>query len=168
MVTLKITFKGMGASKKNSQHIVTDKRTGRQYIVQHKRFKRWVSLVRPKVQQWMDKQAEKYGFIYPLAHVKLRIKLYFGDLKERDGVGREQALLDMFVERKVMLNDSWLNCDSVHWDAFLDRDNPRIEVYIVVVNPDQSEWLKFLKEKKSKSKRLKSTITIRSKSLPIE
>jgi hypothetical protein len=166
MVTLKITFKGKGASKKNSQHIVTNKATGRQYIVQHKRYKRWVALVRPQVQQFMDKQAAKYGFIYPLAHVKLRIRMYFPDLKVRDGVGREQALLDMLVSRNLLYDDGWTNCDSVHWDAFLDRERPRIEVYIVIVNAEKSEWMQFLKEK-SKSKRLRSSTTI-STPIPIE
>lgn len=167
MVTLKITFKGIGASKKNHQHIVTLE-GGRQIIAQHKRYKNWVKGVKPQVEAWMAKQAEKYGFIYPLAHVKMRCKMFFPDLKERDGVGREEAIFDMFRAHKLILNDSWINCDSFHWDAALDRENPRIEVYIVVIDPDQSQWLKFLKQK-SRSKRLKATTTIRTSTpIPIE
>lgn len=154
MVTLKLTLKGVVASKKNSQFIATNKKTGKQWILEHQRYRDWHDSVRIEIRQWMEAQAKKYKLIYPLAYVKLKIFFYFPDLKERDGVNREQGLFDTFVDLKLLMNDSWLNCDECHWVAKLDRKRPRTEIYIVVKDADRTPWHDHLKEK-SRSKRIK-------------
>ena len=63
---------------------------------------------------------------------KLQINFYEGDLKrDVDNIGfGTKFILDSLVEMGVLENDSRKYVTGVHYDVFLDRNNPRVEVEI--------------------------------------
>jgi hypothetical protein len=157
-IVLQCTLPGLGASKKNQQRFARNKKTGQQYLIQNERYVEWLEDVQGLLRPWMAKQAEKYNLVFPLAQLRIRIIYYFPDLKVRDGPGKEQALFDMFTGIGLVLDDDWKNVDDCHWTARLDRERPRTQLYITVVQEDESEWMQHLVKKKSSSKRLKKAI----------
>jgi nucleoid DNA-binding protein len=157
-IVLQCTLPGLGASKKNQQRFARNKKTGQQYLIQNERYVEWLDIVKEQLRPWMAEQAEKHNLVFPLAQIRLRIIYYFPDMKVRDGPGKEQALFDMFTGIKMVLDDDWKNIDDCHWTARLDRKRPRTDLYITVVQQDQSEWMDHLVRKKSRSKRLKQVI----------
>lgn len=124
--SLRLIILGNPATKKNSQQIYRNAKTGKSFITQSKRYKEYA-----KTFLWQVPYQAKININYP---VNLKC-IYYRQTKHRvDLVNLLNATNDLLVEAGVLEDD---NCkivfshdgSEVRWD----KDNPRVEIEITEV-----------------------------------
>ena len=111
-------------SKKNSQRIVINKRTGYPMIIQseiYKNFERDCGIFLKKYQNNI--------ITYP---VNLKCLFYVSDKRKRDLTNLENAIADILVKYKILEDDNYNIIAS--WDGsriiYEPKSDPRIEIEI--------------------------------------
>lgn len=109
-------------SKKNSQSIVFNKRTGRQMIIQNKVYTQY------------EKDCKEYMPIidnpidYP---INLKCTYYVGDARARDIVNFIEASQDILVKYKILKDDNYNIVASLDGSSMqIDRKKPRCIIEI--------------------------------------
>lgn len=110
-------------SKKNSQEIVFNKRTGHRMVIQNKKYTEF------------EKECKKYIPIlreppinYP---INLKCKFYVPDARKRDIANYIEAIQDILVKYKVLSDDNYHIVSSLNGCSMeIDRENSRIEINI--------------------------------------
>ena len=110
-------------SKKNSQEIVFNKRTGRRMVIQNKKYTEF------------EKECKKYIPIlreppinYP---INLQCKFYVCDARKRDIANYIEAIQDILVKYRLLEDDNYKIISSLNGCSMeIDRENPRCEIYI--------------------------------------
>ena len=109
-------------SKKNSQEIVFNKRTGRRMVIQNKRYTDF------------EKECKKYIPILkePIDRpVNLQCKFYVCDARRRDIANYIEAIQDVLVKYRLLEDDNYKIISSLNGCSMeIDRENPRIEIEI--------------------------------------
>lgn len=109
-------------SKKNSQEIVFNKRTGHRMVIQNKRYTEYEKECKkyiPKLEKPID---------YP---INLQCKFYVCDARKRDLANYIEAIQDILVKYNVLEDDNYNIVSSLNGcDMEISRDNPRVEIYI--------------------------------------
>lgn len=110
-------------SKKNSQEIVFNRKTGRRMVIQNKKYTEF------------EKECKKYIPIlreppinYP---INLKCKFYVPDARKRDIANYLEAIQDVLVKYKILEDDNYNIVASIDGCSMqIDRENPRIEIEI--------------------------------------
>ena len=109
-------------SKKNSQNIVINKKTGRLMVVQNKVYTQYEKDCKeymPKLDNPID---------YP---INLKCCYYVGDARARDIVNFIEATQDILVKYKVLKDDNYNIVASLDGSSMqIDRENPRCVIEI--------------------------------------
>lgn len=135
MNKLKLEYKGVIYSKKNSKRIVTNWRTRRPIIVSNRNAKNQERAmaydfeIQARREGWPElEQTEEQRANH---QYRIEIEVWQKDLRRRDLDNQATAILDGLVASGVILDDS---CDmvqklSVEYKG-VDRDDPRAEITI--------------------------------------
>lgn len=116
-------------SKKNSQNIVFNKKTGRRLIIQNERYTEF------------EKESKKYMPILdkPIDYsVNLKCTFYVCDARKRDIANYIEAIQDILVKYKVLEDDNYNIISSLNGCSMqIDRDNPRTIIEIETIKKEQ-------------------------------
>lgn len=110
-------------SKKNSQEIVFNRKTGHRMVIQNKKYTEF------------EKECKKYIPIlneppinYP---INLKCEFYVPDARKRDIANYLEAIQDVLVKYKLLEDDNYGIVASIDGCSMqIDRENPRIEIEI--------------------------------------
>lgn len=109
-------------SKKNSQEIVFNRKTGRRMVIQNKRYTEY------------EKECKKYmpSLDKPINYpINLKCKFYVCDARKRDIANYIEAIQDIMVKYKILEDDNYNIVSSLDGCSMeIDRENPRCEIYI--------------------------------------
>ena len=119
---LKIEIPVKPRSKKNSQEIVFNRKTGHRMVIQNKRYIEF------------EKECKKHLPILdkPIdCPVNLQCKFYVKDARRRDIVNFLNAIQDILVKFKVLKDDNYNIITSLDGCSMeINREYPHIEIYI--------------------------------------
>ena len=119
---LKIMLPINTRSKKNSQEIVFNRRTGKRMVIQNKRYTEFEK----ECKQYMPKLEKPIN--YP---INLSCKFYVCDARKRDIANYIEAIQDILVKYKVIDDDNYNIVSSLDDCSMeIDRTSPRCEIYI--------------------------------------
>lgn len=110
-------------SKKNSQEIVFNRKTGHRMVIQNKKYTEF------------EKECKKYIPIlreppinYP---INLKCEFYVPDARKRDIANYLEAIQDVLVKYNLLEDDNYNIVASIDGCSMqIDRENPRIEIEI--------------------------------------
>ena len=109
-------------SKKNSQEIVFNKRTGHRMVIQNKKYTEF------------EKECKKYmptlekPIDFP---INLQCQFYVCDARKRDIANYLEAVQDVLVKYKIIEDDNYNIIASIDGCSMqIDRENPHIEIEI--------------------------------------
>ncbi len=109
-------------SKKNSQEIVFNKKTGKRFIKQNDRYVEF------------EKECKKYIPILkePIDRpINLQCKFYVCDARRRDIANYLEAIQDILVKYHLLKDDNYNIVSSLDGCSMqIDRENPRVEIEI--------------------------------------
>jgi Holliday junction resolvase RusA-like endonuclease len=128
---LHFTIKLTPVSKKNSQQILTNPKTGRPFIMPSKKFKQY-----EKDAMWFIPKGEVIDF-----PVNVKCLFYMPTKRKCDLVNMQEAILDVMVKVGLLADDNYSIVQSMDGSRVLyDKENPRTEIYITEVkNNDKAE-----------------------------
>jgi len=120
---MKIVIPITPRSKKNSQEIVFNRRTGRRMVIQNKKYTEF------------EKECKKYIPIlreppinYP---INLKCEFYVPDARKRDLANYLEAIQDVLVKYKLLEDDNYNIISSIDGCSMqIDREYPHIEIEI--------------------------------------
>lgn len=110
-------------SKKNSQEIVFNRKTGHRMVIQNKKYTEF------------EKECKKYIPILNEPPINYRINLkcefYVPDARKRDIANYLEAIQDVLVKYNLLEDDNYNIVASIDGCSMqIDRENPRIEIEI--------------------------------------
>lgn len=110
-------------SKKNSQEIVFNKKTGKRMVIQNKKYTDF------------ERECKKYIPVLrepPIAYrVNLKCKFYVCDARRRDIANYLEAIQDILVKYGLLADDNYNIVASIDGCSMeIDRENPRVEIEI--------------------------------------
>lgn len=113
-------------SKKNSQEIIFNRKTGRRMVIQNKRYTEFEKSCK-EFMPLLDKPID-----YP---INLSCKFYVCDARRRDIANYIEAIQDILVKYKVLEDDNYNIVSSLDdCNMQIDRENPRVEIEITKKN----------------------------------
>lgn len=130
---VKYTIPCAPVSKKNHQRIVTNRATGKPFVIQSEQYEEYEAtasyFLKPKPKEPID---------YPVT-VKC---LYFMPTRRRVDMSNLMAAThDVLVKYKVLADDNRDIIASVDGSrVFLDKDNPRTEIEITAYDGEYEKW----------------------------
>lgn len=123
---MNITIPLTPRSKKNSQEIVFNKKTGHRMVIQNKRYTEF------------EKECKKYLPIldapidYP---INLQCKFYVNDARKRDIANFIEAIQDILTKYGIFKDDDYTIVSSLDGCSMqVDREMPRVEIEITKKN----------------------------------
>lgn len=121
--------------KKNSQQILTNRKTGRPFISQSERYKKYERACFAHI---ISQGVPEVAIDEPVAII---VRFYMPTRRRCDTVNLQEALWDILVNVGVLADD---NRDIIAWaDAmtFYDKENPRTEVKIMPYFGEYTQWV---------------------------
>lgn len=119
---LKIVVEVIPRSKKNSQEIIFNRKTGKRMVIQNKRYTEF-----EKECKWFMPKLEK-PIDYP---INLSCRFYVNDARRRDIANYLEAIQDILVKYKVIEDDNYNIIASLdNCKMEIDRVRPRCEIEI--------------------------------------
>lgn len=120
---IKIIIPTNPRSKKNSQEIVFNKKTGKRMVIQNKKYTDF------------ERECKKYIPVLrepPIAYkVNLKCKFYVCDARRRDIANYLEAIQDILVKYGLLADDNYNIIASIDGCSMeIDRENPRVEIEI--------------------------------------
>ena len=124
-------------TKKNSQQILTNHRTGKPFIAPSKQYKKyeqaamWYLTPKPKA---------------PLSgSYNIRLLFYMPTRRKVDKTNLESAIMDVLVDAKILADDNRnIVAATDGTRVYYDKENPRTEIYIEDFTEDYDTWGKGL------------------------
>lgn len=118
---IKFTIPVNPRSKKNSQQIIFNKKTGKKMIMQNKNyleFEKECETFLPKIDT----------ISFP---INLQCDFYVCDARKRDIANYIEAIQDILVKYKIIEDDNYKIISSLdNCSMQIDRQNPRVEITI--------------------------------------
>lgn len=109
-------------SKKNSQEIVFNRKTGHRMVIQNKRYTEFEKECKkhiPKIETPIN---------FP---INLQCNFYVCDARKRDIANYIEAIQDILVKYNLLEDDNYKIVASLNGCSMeIDRENPRIEIEI--------------------------------------
>lgn len=119
---MQITIPVNPRSKKNSQEIVFNKKTGHRMVIQNKRYTEFEK----QCKEHMPKVETPINYA-----INLQCKFYVCDARKRDIANYLEAIQDILVKYKILEDDNYTIVSSLNGCSMeIDRENPRIEITI--------------------------------------
>ena len=119
---LKFVIEVIPRSKKNSQEIIFNKKTGKSLVIKNKRYTEF-----EKECKWFMPKLEK-PIDYP---INLSCHFYVNDARRRDIANYLEAIQDILVKYKVIEDDNYSIIASLdNCKMEIDRVRPRCEIEI--------------------------------------
>lgn len=123
-------------TKKNSQQILTNKKTGRPFVMPSAAYKRYEA----KAKKELVLQAVRCGLNEPIDYpINVKMDFYMGARRRVDLTNLEEACLDTLVAAGIIADD---NCNvAASYDGshvHYDKENPRTEI---VIEEGEAAWL---------------------------
>jgi Holliday junction resolvase RusA-like endonuclease len=122
---VKLTILGQTPSKKNSKRIVRS--GGRTFLISSKQCLDWEKSAEIQILNQLQNDTSQITMSYPL-NVKM---FFYRESKRRwdyNNIG--QAVLDILVKMKLLIDDDAEHCVPVYEGYEIDKENPRVEVTI--------------------------------------
>ena len=124
-------------TKKNSQQILTNHRTGKPFIAPSRQYKKyeqaamWYLTPKPKA---------------PLSgSYNIRLLFYMPTRRKVDKTNLESAIMDVLVDAKILADDNRnIVAATGGTRVYYDKENPRTEIYIEDFTEDYDTWGKGL------------------------
>lgn len=124
---LRYVIPGCAVPKKNSTQIAFNRSTGRPFVTQSKRYKEY-----EKTAGWYLRPIPEDPINYP---VNIKYLFYFPDMRTRDASNVIEALDDILQKYNIIADDKWtIVAGHDGTRCYLDRHNPRTEIYITPVD----------------------------------
>lgn len=109
-------------SKKNSQEIVFNKKTGHRMVIQNKRYTEFEK----QCKEYLPKLEKPIN--YP---INLQCKFYVCDARKRDIANYLEAIQDVLVKYDILEDDNYNIVSSIDGCSMeIDREKPRVEIII--------------------------------------
>ena len=120
---IKYTIKLAPVTKKNSQQILTNRATGRQFIMPSAKYKQY-----EREAVWFLRPRPQYPIVYP---VNVKCEFYMPTRRRTDLNNLLEAVTDLLVHGGVLADDHYGIVASHDGSrCFVDKDNPRTEITI--------------------------------------
>ena len=130
---VKYTIPGPPVSKKNSQRIVTNRVTGKPFIIQSQQYEEFEA-----VAAYFLKPQPKNPIDYP---VTVRCIYYMPTRRRVDMSNLMAATHDILVKHKILADDNRNVIASVDGSrVYWDKENPRTEIEIEDFNEAYEQW----------------------------
>ena len=114
-------------SKKNSQQILTNPKTGRPFIMPSKKYKEY-----ERDALWFIPKGRMID-----EPVNVQCLFYMPTRRKCDLVNMQEAILDVMVKAGLLADDNYSIVQSMDGSRVLyDKENPRTEVFITEVKED--------------------------------
>lgn len=121
---LQFTVELPPVSKKNSQQILMNPKTGRPFIMPSKKYKEYEK----KAQRFIPKEETINS------PVNVKCLFYMPTRRQCDLVNMQEAILDVMVKAGLLADDNYKIVQSMDGSRVLyDKNAPRTEVYITEV-----------------------------------
>lgn len=119
---LKIIIPTVPRSKKNSQEIVFNKKTGHRMVIQNKKYTQYEK----ECKKYMPTLSQNINF-----PVNLQCNFYVNDARRRDIANYIEAIQDILVKYGIIEDDNYNIISSLNGCSMeIDRENPRVEIII--------------------------------------
>jgi len=123
-------------TKKNSNQIVINRKTGRPFVTASPQYKRYEA----KAKKELVLQAVRSGLSAPIDYpINVKMDFYMGARRRVDLTNLEEACLDTLVAAGIIADD---NCNvAASYDGshvHYDKENPRTEI---VIEEGEAAWL---------------------------
>lgn len=144
-------------SKKNQQRIAINRKTLKAFMVPSKQYIVWMQQHQHLFDEWNVKLYNA-GISLPIMRCKVKVLFYFPDSMDRDLDNKFLTLGDCLIAAGIVPMDSFKIYNDVHLKGWIQREKPRTEIYITILQPGDDEYevdltpaSYWLKQKKRKS-----------------
>ena len=122
---MKLVISGDCPSKKNNKRIVTNKKTGKPFIISSERHNTWESTALSELKQ----QFSGYKVSgYPIGITAI---FYNGSKRRKDLDNQISSVLDVMVKAEVIEDDNVNFVDSIQLQyGGVDKESPRVEIFL--------------------------------------
>ena len=120
-----LVLSGQTPAQKNSKQMAFNRSTGRMFPVSNPIVKRWQGAV--------AKELSLLSFETMLEPVTITYKFYVQDNRRRDIDNMIASVNDALVKAGVLQDDTWQMLSIGSAEAEIDKDNPRAEVWIDLI-----------------------------------
>lgn len=127
-------------SKKNQQQITINKATMTPVLIPSAAHASWHKSHEKIFEAWKQRIISIQGVPLPIARCKLKILFYFPDNRRRDLTNKAETITDMLVDCDIIEDDKFQVLKPVVIDGWVQRDNPRTEIYITVMSPEMADY----------------------------
>lgn len=136
MAEIKYTIKLPPITKKNSQQILINPKTGRPFIMPSKQYKKYLSDSAP----FLTPRPPR-----PVAcSVCIRCLFYMPTRRKADLTNLLEAVDDILVHYKIIEDDNYGIVTSHDGSrCYVDKDNPRTEIIITRMETEEIEQMRF-------------------------
>lgn len=118
---MQIEILGQVPSQKNSKNIGTNRHTGRMFVTSNKIVKDWQESASKQLMAYSGQAEDKVTIAY---------QFYVKDMRRRDLDNMVTSVNDALVKAGLLKDDSWHSLAIGAADAELDKDNPRVVLWI--------------------------------------
>lgn len=80
------------------------------------------------------------GVSLPIMRAKLKILFYFPDSKDRDLGNKAETIYDILRDTGIIIDDKFKCLKPITLDGWTQRDKPRTEIYLTILEPDSPEY----------------------------
>lgn len=124
-------------TKKNSQQILTNHRTGKPFITPSKQYKKY-----EQAAMWYLTPKPKAPLV---GRYNIRLLFYMPTRRKVDKTNLESAIMDVLVDAKILADDNRnIVAATDGTRVYYDKENPRTEIYIEDFTEDYDTWGKGL------------------------
>jgi Holliday junction resolvase RusA-like endonuclease len=120
-----LVLTGQTPAQKNSKQMALNRATGKMFPVSNPIVKRWQKDVGLQLMQF-----RRYKFVEP---VSIMYKFYVQDNRRRDIDNMIASINDALVKQEIIPDDSWQCLTISGAEAEIDKENPRAELWIDVI-----------------------------------
>src|ERR1700761_621411 len=90
--------------------------------------------------QWKRHIITNHGIRTPIYRAKLKILFYFPDSKDRDLGNKAETIYDIMRDTGIIIDDKFKCLKPITLDGWTQRDKPRTEIYLTLIEPDSPEY----------------------------
>lgn len=100
---------------------------------------KWTKEHTPIFYAWKRRMIAQ-GVDIPIMRAKLKILFYFPDSKDRDLGNKAETIYDIMRDTGIIADDKFKVLKPITLDGWTQRDKPRTEIYLTLIEPDSPEY----------------------------
>lgn len=116
-----------------------NKTTMKPFLIPSKQYQTWMKENMEVFNQWNIKLYNA-SVSLPIIRCKIKVLFYFPDSKDRDLDNKFLTLGDCMVAAGIVPMDSFKIYNDVHLKGWINRANPRTEIYLTILEPTDPEY----------------------------